>query len=162
MGFIRQAVLFQFVDQVQHLRNILGRTRLMVRSLNAKRIGVFVHEADKAIGQLTDRFAVFLGAPDDLVVDIGDVAHVGQIKTACAQPALNHVKNDQHTSVAKVAVVIDGHAADVHANLAGFDGDKLLLFPHKGVIDFQHFRLTRALRESLGAQGKLGNRRASC
>jgi hypothetical protein len=50
-----------------------------------------------------------------------------------------------------MTVVIDGHSADVHADLARLDGDKLLLFPDKGIVDFQHFRLTKALRERPGA-----------
>jgi hypothetical protein len=40
--------------------------------------------------------------------------------------------------MAEVAVVVHRHAADVHANLAGFDGDEVLLGTGKGIVNFQH------------------------
>ena len=54
------------------------------------------------------------------------------------QPALDGIKDHQHPGMADVAVVIDGHAADVHARLAGFNGNKDLFFPGKGIVDFEH------------------------
>ena len=98
-GFVGQTVLFQFVDQVQHLRNVpvargswsVARRRAR-RSLRSKPMnGWSVHRW----------FRRFPGAPDDLVVDIGDVVHVGEIKAAGAQPALDHVEDDQNAGVAR-------------------------------------------------------------
>ncbi len=123
----------------------------MVGSLDAERVRILVHETDEAVGQLADGFAVFVRAPDDLVVDVGDVAYVGEVKAAGPQPALDHVEDDENARMTQMAVVIDGHATDVHANLTRLDGDKFLLFPHKGIVDFQHFRLTRALHAWSGA-----------
>jgi hypothetical protein len=40
--------------------------------------------------------------------------------------------------MAKVAIVIYGHAANVEAHLAGFDGDEFLGGAGERVIDFQH------------------------
>ena len=85
--------------------------------------------------EMRDRFAVFDSALDDLVVDVGDVADVGHVVTGGLQPAVNHVENHHHAGVAEVAVVIDGHAADVHANLVRFDGGEYLFFAFQRVVD---------------------------
>ncbi len=55
-------------------------------------------------------------ATDDLVVDVGDVADIGDVVAAVAQPALHQVEGHQHAAVADVAVVVNGDAADIHAH----------------------------------------------
>ena len=41
---------------------------------------VLVHRRDEALGERTDGLAVLGRAADDLVVDVGDVAHVGELR----------------------------------------------------------------------------------
>ena len=78
------------------------------------------------------------GALDDLVVDVGDVAHIGHVVAARPQPAADHVEHHHHARMAEVAVVVHGHAAHVHAHLAGFDGRENLFVPVQGVVDPEH------------------------
>ena len=132
---VGQAVVFQLADDALHLRHILGGARLVVGAQDAQRVGILVHGGDEAVSQLLDRLAVLDGALDDLVVNVGDVADVGHVVTGGLQPAVNHVENHHHAGVAKVAVVIDGHAADVHANLVRFDGGEYLFFAFQRVVD---------------------------
>jgi hypothetical protein len=42
--------------------------------------------------------------------------------------------------VAKVAVIVNRHATDIHAHFARHDRGKNLLFTSQGVVDFQHKR----------------------
>ena len=112
-----------------------------IGALHAQCGRILVHRADETPGELLHGFAVFPGTLDDLVIDVGDVAHIGHVITRVAQPALHDVENNHHPGVPEVAVVIDRHAADVHADFAGLDGFECLLVPGKGVIDFEHFRL---------------------
>ncbi|MNT79736.1 hypothetical protein D3C72_2191110 [compost metagenome] len=93
--------------------------RLAVRGLYAQGALVGVHGVDVELGDLADAAAGLDGAADDLVVDIGDVAHVIDGQPACAQPALHDIERHQHPGVPEMAEVIDGHAAHVHAHLAG-------------------------------------------
>jgi hypothetical protein len=76
-----------------------------------------------------DRLAVLRRALDDLVVDVGDVAHVGDAIAAHPQPAPHHVENHEHAPVAEVTVVVDRHPADVHARFAQPQWNELLLRP---------------------------------
>jgi hypothetical protein len=61
------------------------------------------------------------GAADDLVVDVGDVAHIGHAQAAGLEPALHHIKRHHHARMADVAQVVHRHAADIHAYMAGLD-----------------------------------------
>ena len=100
-----------------HASDVIGGARFHVRFLDVQARFVFVHRGDHALGQRFERFTVFAGAIDDLVVDVGDVAHVGQVITAEAQPARHQVERNHAAAVAEMAVVVNGHPADVHAHL---------------------------------------------
>ena len=147
---VGEAALLEHADHLQHPGDVLGRARLEVGLLDPERGGVLVHRRDEARGQRLDRLAVLLRALDDLVVDIGDVAHVGDVEPERAQPAPHHVEHHHDPRVAEMAVVVDRHAADVHAHLAGYQGDKLLLLASERVVDFQHGSARRAFRLASG------------
>ena len=105
--------------------------------INAERSGILVHRADKARGKQVDRLSVLMRAPDDLVVDVGDVAHVDDAVATSAQPAPHHVEHDQDPRMTEVAVVVNGHPADVHADFARPQGNEFLLRSAEGVEDLQ-------------------------
>ena len=54
-----------------------GGARLVRRPLDEEPVGVLVQRRDHLLGELADRDAALERALDDLVVDVGDVAHVG-------------------------------------------------------------------------------------
>src|SRR5699024_5287652 len=55
-----------------------------------------------------------LGGPrEDLVVDVGDVADVGDLETAALEPAHQHVEGDEGAQVPQVGRALRGRAADV-------------------------------------------------
>ena len=74
----------------EHLRDVLGRARLVVGLLHAERRGVLVHVADEPRRELADRLAILGRAADDLVVDVRDVADIGDLRSrsraASAEP----------------------------------------------------------------------------
>ena len=112
----------QSADERQHLGHVVGRARLKTGALDAQGVGVLVQRLDHAVGQGADGLAVFQSPADDLVVDVGDVAHVADAQATGLEPALNHVKGDHRTGVAEVAEVVHRHAADIHAHVARLQG----------------------------------------
>ena len=132
------------------LVGLMGSGKTTVGRLVARRLGWPLVDNDVELGRRIgmtareftareglDRLAVFLRAADDLVVDVGDIADISHAVAARAQPALHHVENHQDARVTEMAVVVYGHAADVHAHLFLPQRHELLLCPAKGVEDLQ-------------------------
>jgi len=134
---VRQALLLQRPDHRQHLRDVVRGARFVRRAFDPQRIGVFMERIDHAIGQGANAFAVFHGTPDDLVVDVGNVAYVVDAIAASPQPALHHVERDHGTRMPQMTKIIDGHATNVHADPTGLQGGKVLYLTRQCVEDAQ-------------------------
>ncbi len=89
---------------------------------------IFMHEVDKAVGQLINILVVFRSALNDFVVNIGDVTHVVHIVSNGTQPAVHHIEHHHHPRMSEMAIVIYRHAAHIHADLARRHGLKCLFF----------------------------------
>ena len=134
---VGQAPRLQPADHLQHLRHIGGRPGLVGGPLHAQGVQILVHLADHVLGQFPDGDPSLQGTADDLVVNVGDVAYVGHRQTASTQPPLHDVEGQHHPGVPHVAQVVDRHAADVHAHMAGFNGPQRLQSAGQGVVDVQ-------------------------
>ena len=121
---IGQALVLQRANHAQHLRHVLSGAWLMRWALNAQGIGVLMQRLDHAIGQRPNGFTVVHRTLNDLVINIGDVAHIGNAIATGTQPALDHVKSDHGARMTQMTQVIHGHAAYIHAHMAGFDWRK--------------------------------------
>ena len=98
-------------------------------------VGILVQGGDHLLGERPDRDAALERALDDLVVDVGDVAHVGDAIAERLQPALHHVERHHEPRVAHVAEVVDRDAADVQADVARLDRHEGLGRPRQRVMD---------------------------
>ena len=134
-ALIGQVLRFQLLDQAQHLRHVFGGARRVVRRQDAQRGRVFIHVAGETRRQLRNRLAVFHGAADDLIVDVRNVAHIGDVEARGLEPAVDDVERHHHARMADMAIIVDGHAADVHAYLASFHRDEYLLLASQGVVN---------------------------
>ena len=76
---IGQTLGLQSTNHAQHLRHVFGGAWLQRGAFNAQRIGILMQRVDHAISQAADGFAVFHRSLDDLVINIGDVAHIGHL-----------------------------------------------------------------------------------
>ncbi len=131
----------QPADHRDDLGDVRGRARLVVRLLEADRGEVLVHRRDEARGERLDRLAALARAVDDLVVDVGDVAHVGDAVARGPEPAPRDVEGDLRARVADVDVVVDRDAAHVHADVARLERlERLLAAAHRVVDAKGHLR----------------------
>ena len=151
---VGQALLLETVDEAQHLRHVVGGTRLVRGAFDAEGIGILVQGVDHAVRQGTDALAVVQRPPDDLVVDVGDVTHIGDAVARGPEPALDDVEGHHRTRMAEVTQVIHRHAAHVHAHVAGVDRGKRRHPTRERVVDAEcHDRknwgtAVRAMRRS--------------
>ncbi len=108
---------------------------LNVRRLNVQRGKIGVHLGDHAIGQIVNTFTVFIGTFDDLVINIGDIAHVVDLVAAVTQVARHGIKGHEGSAVTNVTEVVNGNATHVHANFTGMNRFELLFLTTQGVIN---------------------------
>ena len=131
-------------DQALHHRDdgldVRGGARLHVGVEHAERAAVFMHELDESPRERAEILAVLVRTGDDLVVDVGDVAHVRHAVADGAQVTGDHVERHEHPGVTDMTVVVHGHAAHVHPYVPGLDGTELLLRARQRVVDLQHGR----------------------
>ena len=72
-------------ERLDHANNAVHVARgawLLIGPQHAEPVRVRVHGLNEAASQRIDVLAVFVGALDDLVVDVGNIAHVGHAETA--------------------------------------------------------------------------------
>ncbi len=145
-GQIAIAPLDQPVDQRDDLIDVVGGARLAVDRQDAERGLVFMHRGDEAVGQRREGFTIFGGTGEDLVIQIGDVANVAHLITDAAQVTHDHIKGHHHPGMAQMTVVIDGHAADIEADLARLQWLERLFVPAQRVVEGEVHRLARLVR----------------
>ena len=106
----------QRLDHGDHLRQVLSRAGLVGRAQAAERVHVLVVPADRLVRDLLHGAAGLLGASDDLVVDVGEVADVDHpvLAVDVAQEAEEHVEHHRRAGVAEMRPVVDRGAADIH------------------------------------------------
>ena len=125
--------------------NMLGRTRLDIRTLHVQRIKIGMHIGNQTLGQLITGFTVFCRSFDDLVVHIRDVTHEGQVITQIAQVTRHHIERHKGAAMADMTEIINGHPTHIHANLSCMDRLKFFFLSCQRVVNFQHRINTRLL-----------------
>src|SRR5690606_2370973 len=138
VGTIGQALFLEPRNDVEHVADMLCGTRLVIWRLHPQGPLVGVHGVDEERGHFTQTLAGFDRAANNLVVDIGDVAHIGDPIPRSAQPALNDIETDQHTGMAQMAEVVHRHAANIHADMPRLYGAQGFLATREGIVDMQH------------------------
>ena len=92
----------QPLDQRQHRGNVLGGARLVRRRQAAEPRDVLPEGADLALGELGCRDADLRRAPDDLVVDVGEVTDERDREATGTKVAAEDVGRDERTRVTDV------------------------------------------------------------
>ena len=133
-----EAFFHENVNHGNHTIDMLRSPRLRGGCLHPKRRGIRFHRFDEPLRQYLDGLAVLVCAPNNFVVNIRYVAHIRNVKTARPQPALHHIENHQHSGMPEMAIIINGHAANVHFDLARLHRNKLLFFPGERIVDSEH------------------------
>src|SRR5690606_34161342 len=121
LGDIGKALVDQGADHGDDTGYVLRGARLVVGPEDPQTVVILVHGLDEARGERLDRFAVLGGALDDLVIDVGDVAHEHHPQATVLEITAHDVEGDFRARMADVAEVVDGIAAHVHAHDARLD-----------------------------------------
>ena len=128
----------QGLDHCVHARDMVRGTGLHIRLEDIEARLVFMHCRNHALGQRLERLAVFAGTIDDLVFNVRDIAHIGQVITAETQPAGHQIEGNHAATMANVAVVVHGHAAHVHAHIVAVQRLENFFALGERVVDRKH------------------------
>ncbi|GAR59283.1 hypothetical protein NGUA15_01050 [Salmonella enterica] len=115
---------------------MVRRTRLAVRTQNIQRVKVLMHFRNHSVDQRDKTFAIFIGAFNNFIVDIGNVTHILQLITEKTQIARDNVKSDKRASVANVAEIVNGDTTHVHADFPGMNGFEFLFLARQCIKNF--------------------------
>ena len=108
--------LEQLLDELDDLRDRLGRARLEVGPPEAEVARVLEEPLRRPLGQLAARDSLLRGLGVDLVVDVGDVVDERHVVARLAQPVAEPHAEDERPRVADVDALVHGRPADVHAD----------------------------------------------
>ena len=148
-GHIGVAFSDQRLDHGDHLVDVLAGLGLGVGLEHAQRRHVVVERPGETPRQLIDRLAGLLGGVDDLVVDVGDVADVGDAAVVALEDPVQHVEDDHRAGVAEMGEVVDRGPAHIHAHMVRIDGLEPLLLAVERVVENKRHGLLTGPRISL-------------
>ena len=83
---------------------------------------VLLERGDVALGYLLPVHPRLLGPAQDLVVDVGKIAHPGDRETPAPEIAHQDLKGHAGAGMAQVAVVVNRHPAGVETHFSGAQG----------------------------------------
>ena len=141
---IGMAAFDQPLDHRHHGRDVFRGARHPVGLQSAQFTHVLQIPGDRLFGAFADQLFQRAVRPRllarqrrrvDLVVHVGEVAHVGHVLRAVdmAQQPVEHVEHQNGPRVAQMRPVVDRRAADIHPHVFRVDRDKRLLRPGAGV-----------------------------
>ena len=137
-GRVGKTLVDQGLNHLVHAGDMPGSTRLLIRAQHIQTRLVFVHGRDHALNQRFKRFAVLVGTLDNLVIDVSDIAHVGDVIAAMAQPARHHIERHHHPRMTDMTEVVNRHAAHIHAHLVTHQRFEDIFAFGQRVVDREH------------------------
>ena len=147
---IGMALVDERLHHGDHPIHIIRRARLMGGRQCAEARHVLLVDLGGAIGQLTDRDAPLHSASHDLVVDVGDVAHIGDVLHAIgiAQHTENEIERHRRAAIADMRIVINRGSAGIEPHICRVDGLEHPLFAASGVVDGERHVTRHRVRPS--------------
>ena len=134
--------LLELPHQLDHGFDVLGvgRAGVMLGPLDVQRGAVLEKVVDELLGVLAKVHSRRPGAVDGLVVDVGEVRHLGDAVALVLQVAAEDVLRDEGAEVSDVAPVVDREPAGVHAHVVVFERLEGLELSAEGVgePEFRH------------------------
>lgn len=154
IGHIGNFTLHEAVNHRHHLVDVFGRPRLIRRLQIAECSHIRLELPVGGFRYLPDSFVQrqirkILGSPRiDLVVNISDVAHIGDVAFAIdmAQQPVQYVEDDYRPRIADMGVIIDRRAADIHAHVLPVDRHKDFLRAGERVVEAELVRHVGCLK----------------
>ena len=132
------ATFYEALDQHFHWLDVLGGARLDRRRQAAERVHVSFEILVGLVRQLANWNVALGRARIDLVVNVGDVAHVSDAaltRIEMPQQAEKHIEHDDRPCVADMGEVVDRRSAHIHAQARGIERGEHPLLARQRVVE---------------------------
>ena len=135
LGLIRDFLLHQHPDHLDHLRHVIRRRGKVLRTLHAQRAEILEERVLKFLREVREPHAELPAAADRLVVHIGEIHHALHVEAARFEMPLQQILEDIRAKIPDVREVIDRRPAGVelHAFPRGIERAELFQFAGVGV-----------------------------
>ena len=138
VGDIPVAECHQLLDHCHHLRYVLGGVGHVGGPSHIDLLHGLEPHGLALVRDLLPRTVLTVGAIDDAVVDVGDVADQADLQPAPLEVPAQHVVDQGRAAVADVRRAVHGGTAQVDAHRAGLAHGELTYLPGGGVVQVQH------------------------
>ena len=128
------------LDEADDLRDGARNAGCDIWRDEAEQRGVGVERIDEPFGERRGVFSTLVGAPDDLVVDVGVVADKVDLPTTVPQVADHCVEGHEGAAMSDVGKVVHRDAADIEFDPPRLDGFKGPLGAGEGVEELEGVR----------------------
>src|SRR4051812_24740738 len=91
-GPICDSLVNELLDERQHLGNVIGGARLNIGRQHIQGGSVLIHRLNEPARQRFDGYVFLRRPPDNLVVDVGDIADISHLEPRRFQPALDDIE----------------------------------------------------------------------
>ena len=109
--------------------------RLHIRRQAIQRCHIGVEILRGAGGDLGDALAGLARTGVDLVIHVGDVPGVGDMREGAAQQPRQHVEHHHRPGIAQMREIINRRPADIHAHMIGIDWPKRLAHAGEAIVE---------------------------
>ena len=133
LRFVGEPALDQRPNERDDLRQVIAHLRRDVRLDQSQRPRIFPELFHEARCQRDRVLAAIAGCIDDLVVDVGEIADVGDLEAAVAQIADDDIESGEGPRIADVDEVVDRGTSHIDAELSRFEWNELFLPPGQRV-----------------------------
>ena len=123
-GIIGVSIFDEARDDGDHLGNIFGGFRLEVWREGVEFLAAFKELFCGGLGEFCCGDIEFFCALNNFVVDIGDIADVGDfcVWEGMTEQPVEDVKDDEGSCISDMDMVIDGGSADIESDVVWVDG----------------------------------------
>ena len=125
---IGMAACDQRLHHCQHSVNMVGSTRLNIRRQNPQSAHIDHILRVIALGNDADINLFLRGAGVNFIINIGDIAGIGDFREKPSQQAHQHIKHHGWTRIANMRRAIDGRAAHINGHMSRVSRHKILFF----------------------------------
>ena len=134
---IGEALVEEFLNEEDHLGDVVGRGRIVLDGLNREGFQIFEKSDSERLDETLQRDIARDRPCEGLVVDVGQIHRLLDCNPEKLDGAPEEILEDVGPKIADMGEVVDGRSAGVHPEFAAVKRSDDLFFSRFGVEQFE-------------------------